>query len=169
MLLLIPFTRLELKTYLDAENARQRLAAEVEPRSVFSRSLWRRDHRFFAGKVEENGRFQINRIIHYRNSFQPYIYGEIVNELDTTRIKLRLHPHPVVMILMPIFLGVFFFTFVGAAFFSGDLAQNLWIAWPALGFLIFFYIIIVGFFNFEANKARQKLGEIFQVKQDFLS
>lgn len=162
MLLLIPFTRLEFKTYLDAEDVRQRLAAEVESRSIFRQSIWRRDHRFFAGRVEENGRFQINRVIHYRNSFLPYIYGEIVNDLGATRIKLRLHPHPVVMILMPIFLGVFFFTFVGAGLLSGDLAQNLWVAWPILGFFLLFYTIIVGFFNFEVNKARRHLEEIFQ-------
>jgi hypothetical protein len=162
MLLLIPFTRIELKTYLDAENVRQRLAAEVESRSIFRQSIWRRDHRFFAGRVEENGRFQINRVIHYRNSFLPYIYGEIVNDLGATRIKLRLNPHPVVMILMPIFLGVFFFTFIGAGLMSGDLVQNLWVAWPTLGFLVFFYIVIVGFFNFEVNKARRHLEEIFQ-------
>lgn len=163
MLLLIPFTRLEFKTYLDAENVRHRLAAEVEPRSIFNRSIWRRDHRFFAGKVEENGRFQINRVIHYRNSFLPYIYGEITNDLDATRIKLRLHPHPLVMILMPIFLGVFFFTFLGTGLMSGDLAQNLWVVWAMLGFFFLFYAIIVGFFNFEVNKARRHLEEIFQV------
>ena len=167
MLLLIPFARLEFKTYLDAENVRQRLAAEVESRTIFRQSIWRRDHRFFAGRVEENGRFQINRVIHYRNSFLPYIYGEITDDLGSTRIKLRLHPHPVVMVLMPIFLGVFFFTFIGAGLMSGDLAQNLWIAWPMLGFLFLFYAIIVGFFNFEVNKARQKLEELFQVEKDF--
>jgi hypothetical protein len=162
MLLLIPFTRLEFKTYLDAENVRQRLAAEVESRTIFRQSIWRRDHRFFAGKVEENGRFQINRVIHYRNSFQPYIYGEIVNDLDATRIKLRLHPHPVVLILMPIFLSVFFCALIGTTFISDDLVKNLWVIWPILGFLLLFYIIIIGLFNFEVNKARRHLEEIFQ-------
>jgi len=168
MLLLIPFTRFELKTYLKAEEARQRLDAEVEPRSIFT-SVWRRDHRFFVGKVAADGRFTINRVIRYRNSFLPYIYGEIVDDLDATRIKMRLHPHPIVMVLMLIFLGVFLFVSVGAAVMSGDLTQDIWVVLAFLGFMTLFYAIVIGFFNFEVNKARQKMEKIFQAERDFLA
>ncbi len=168
MLLLIPFTRIEFKTYLKADEARQRLDAEVDPRSIFT-SVWRRDHRFFVGKVAEDGRFNINRVIRYRNSFLPYIYGQIVDDLGATRINMRLHPHPVVMVLMPIFLGVFLFVSVGAAVMSGDLTQNIWAVLAFLGFMTLFYAVVVGFFNFEVNKAKQKLEEIFQVERDFLA
>jgi len=164
MFSLIPFTRIELKTYLKTEDARHRLDAEVDPRSIFTRGSWRRDHRFFIGEVREDGRFQINRITRLRNSFLPYIYGEITDNLDMTRVKMRLHPHPLVMILMPIFLGVFFCVFLGALFMSGDLVQNWGTVLLSLAFLLLLYAVVVVFFNFEVKKARQKLEEIFQVE-----
>lgn len=125
MILLIPYTKFTLKTYLSAYETEQRLAAHVEPRKM--RWGLSRNHKFFSGTLE-NGKFNLNRIIHYRNSFLPIIVGQIHDDLDTNGGAFPI-----------------------AAFF---------------GFIILFYGISMTFFNYEANKARRHLEEIFQVKPE---
>jgi hypothetical protein len=154
MILLIPYTRFTLKTYLKADEAEQRLAAHVEPRKL-SRGF-SRNHKFFAGKIE-NRQFNINRIIHYRNSFLPVIVGQIHDDLDTSRIEVTMR----ISYFVIVFMAVFFFMFSGFLFSESGI--DFGGAFPFLGFMIFFYIIAVGFFNFEVNKARRHLEEIFQV------
>jgi len=159
MILLIPYIHLTLKTYLPAHEAEQRLAAHVEPRKL----RWRlsHNHKFFTGTVE-NGRFNINRIIHYRNSFLPIIVGQIHDDLDTTRIEITMRLSYLVIAFMALFIP--FWAFASFDFLFSPESSNPTSFAAFFGFLVLFYGISMIFYNYEVNKARQHLEEIFQVQ-----
>ena len=158
MILLIPYTKFTLKTYLSTYEAEQKLAAHVEPRKL--RWGLSRNHKFFTGTLE-NGKFNLNRIIHYRNSFLPIIVGQIHDDLDTSRIEITMRLHYFVMVFMALFL-LFWLFITGSFFLPSDVGDGG--AFPIatfFGFIFLFYGISMAFFNYEANKARRHLEEIF--------
>ncbi len=160
MILLIPYTRFTIKAYLQAHEVEQRLAAEVEPRQLF-RWGFSRDHKFFAGTVE-NGKFNINRIIHYRNNFLPIITGQIHNDLNTSRIEVTTRLSYFIIGFMALFIP--FWAFISFGFLVSPETGNGGAGSFTLffSFLILFYGISMVFYNYEVNKARRYLEEIFQ-------
>ena len=64
-----------------------------------------------------------------------------------------MHPHIVTVVFILIFVVVLLTSFVNL----GDIL--------IIGFMIFLYVISMGFFNFEVNKAIKILEEIFQVSE----
>lgn len=159
MFLFIPYTRFTLKTNLTPLEAEQRLTAVVEPRRLF-RFTWSHNHQLFAGKVE-NGRFDINRIIHYRNSFLPMLIGQIHSDLGQTRIDITMRLHHAVTVFLVVWLMIF-----ATAFLIPD--PPLAFIFLFLGFILFFLLLFMALFNYEANKARRLLEELFQVPPDTL-
>jgi hypothetical protein len=159
MISLIPYTRLTIKTYLPAYEAKQKLAAHVEPRKL--RWGLSRNHKFFTGTLE-NGKFNLNRIIHYRNSFLPIITGQIHDDLDTSRIEITMRLSYLVIGFMALFIPFWAFMSFGFLFSTGDSGGT--VSFTAFfGFLVLFYGISMIFYNYEVNKARRHLEEIFQV------
>lgn len=159
MIFLIPYTRFTLKTNLPAHEAEEWLAAHVEPRK-WSRGF-SRDHKFFAGTIE-NGKFNLNRIIHYRNSFHPVIVGLIHDDLDTSRIDVTMRLSYFVIGFMALFIP--FWAVISFGFlFSLETGNGAGSFTLFFGFLLLFYGISMIFYNYEVNKARRQLEEIFQV------
>ncbi|MBE2200568.1 MAG: hypothetical protein IAE79_18285 [Anaerolinea sp.] len=162
MYLLIPYTRFALKTYLSAPEAEQRLAQRVRPRR------WRQ-LRFFWSKPDpaypfegsvENGRFNINRIINYRNSFLPIIVGQFHEDLGFTRIEISMRMHYAVQAFLVVWVLGFLSIFWPISL--GDESVG-WLGGLVMfaGFVLLFLLIIVVSFNYEANKARRLLEELW--------
>jgi hypothetical protein len=158
MVLVIPYARFTLKTYLPAYEAEQRLAAHVEPRKL--RWGLSRNHKFFAGTIE-NSKFNINRIIHYRNNFLPIIIGQIHDDLDTSRIEITMRLSYFIIGFMALFIP--FWAFMSFGFLFSPESGNIISFTAFFGFLALFYGISMIFFNYEINKAHRHLEEIFQV------
>jgi hypothetical protein len=157
MILLIPYTRFTIKTHLSAYEAEQQLAAQVEPRKLFGWPF-SRNHKFFTGSVK-NGGFKIYRIIHYRNSFLPTIVGQIHDDLHKCRIEVTMRLSNLIVGFIALCITIW--ASMGYIIFSvlPETDKNIIIF---CGFLILFYGISMAFFNYEANKARRHLEEIFQ-------
>jgi hypothetical protein len=50
--------------------------------------------------------FRIRKRIAYRNSFQPHVSGDLLNEGGRTRVRCRVGMHPAVIAFMAIWFGV---------------------------------------------------------------
>jgi hypothetical protein len=83
-----PFRKFEFSTLMSPARAGAVLQKIVEPNKIF-RSPFSRKHRYFEGRVEGD-RFKINRIINYRNSFQPIIEGHFRPESSGTIVTLNM-------------------------------------------------------------------------------
>ena len=134
-----------------------------ETRSLLSNTVIKRRFRWFSsdvgqfeGVVSVDG-FNINRVIGYRNSFLPMLYGSFIPRNDGgTQVIVKMMLHPVVLVIMLGFLGALL---CGAAtsILNGyhDLACFG-------GFFLFGYLLVMGGFNLEANKAAAFIKMVFQ-------
>ena len=121
-----------------------------------------RNHKFFTGTIE-NGKFNINRIIHYRNNFLPIIIGQIHDDLDTSRIEITMRLSYFILASWlcssPFGHSCPFGFLISPETGGGTISFTLF-----FGFLFLFYGISMIFYNYEVNKARRHLEEIFQVR-----
>jgi hypothetical protein len=172
MILLIPYTRFTLKTYQTVDEAECRLREHIELRKLSHvwqpynlkyftglRSWWHsHEHKYFIGNLTD-GNFSINRIIHYRNSFLPVIIGQIHSDLGMSRIEITMR----LSYFVGIILTAFWLFILSGFLFSPQTGIDKSGAITFLGFFIFFYGVVMGFFNYEVNKARRYLEKIFEV------
>lgn len=165
MFLLIPYKRLTIKTPLSMQNAEERLAANVSKRQLF-RWGWpfnSTNEPPFNGTVA-NGRFNISRTIHYRNSFLPVITGEFHDDLDMTRIDIRMRLHYFVIIFLGIFLSSIVVNSISSIFSPylsmAELSVSQFFA-AGGGMGLFLYLLTMLPFNYEALRAQQELEKMF--------
>ncbi len=166
MILLLPYTRFEFTSRLTVSETSHRLESQTDPRSIWGgySFLNRNKPKPFSGRVEES-KFNINRTIRYRNSFLPVIVGQFHDDLDRTRITITMRLHHLVTGFL-VFLPLFFMaTVLGIGFGSGELGDFLLGGAMTGGFMLFFYLIIMLFFNYEAKKARRMLAEMWEVNE----
>ncbi len=164
--LLIPYTRLTLKTTLSAQEAEERLAQRTRPRRLLQmRMSWGKkdDAHDFAGTVE-NGRFNINRIITYRNSFLPIVIGQFHNDLGFTRVEITMRLHVLVMAFLVVWVTGFLSGALLPLLTAGDDLGGLGVSALFVGFVFFFLLIVIVTFNYEANKAREMLEALWNTE-----
>lgn len=164
-MLLAPFERLTIETSLPPEEIRQKVADVIEPRRMFR--FFSGEHKPYQGQLNDY-RFEVSRIIRYRNSFLPVIKGEIRPDLGGSVIDITMHPHILVIIFIIIWVGLtvsaFFWTFLialVAVVQSNSTEGVVGILFP-IGGLMFVYLLVMGGFKFEAVKSKTFFQELFQ-------
>jgi len=167
----IPYGHIRLRTLYNPIEVEYRLADHVEPRRLI-RSIFRRNHKFFEGHVE-NGHFKINRIINRKNSFVPVIVGNIEDDLNYTTLDMVMRLDYLVMgLLVTIVSGVVLsglFASLGALFGSNSVEYGPYLpdgyalqgVLSPFACLILFYLLVMIPFNLEARKARLFLEALF--------
>lgn len=154
---LLPFQRLEIHSPLPAEEAAERLAAQVEPLRWFR---FKHGTCAFEGSVD-GSEFRIRRVIGYRNSFLPQIRGTISPTATGSRIDCRLSLHPFVIAFMVIWFGAVIAIGGAFVFTPTEPGRSPWFRLIPVAMLVFGWILATGPFAFEANRARHLLTELF--------
>ena len=166
-MLFAPFERLTIETPLTPEEVHQRLAEVIEPKRMFR--FFSGNHKPYQGKLNDD-RFEVTRIIHYRNSFLPVIKGEIRPGLGGSVVDITMHPHIFVIVFMIIWFGIagsLFFGLLCTALVSiwhstGERTADLvGVIFPA-GFFVFGYVMVMGGFKFESVKSKAFFRELFR-------
>jgi len=88
------FTPLVIKTNDPIDVVRTKLNENIEERRLFN-SL--RSNKIYQGEISDT-EFKISRIISYKNSFLPIIYGNLSETEEGTEIIMKLMPHWFVVI-----------------------------------------------------------------------
>ncbi len=108
----LAFERHKIETKFDPEEVIKRIDNNIEPKQYFRSKSWSwinlgiESIKEFEGKAKDN-RFRINRIINYRNSFQPIITGTISKDKNLTEINIEMQLNDFIMIFMSLWLLVF--------------------------------------------------------------
>ena len=158
----LPTENITYKTRLKEEELMRRLSEFIEPEKTFRFGNFRSDYRKpYEGQI--NGHtFNIKRIISYRNSFLPRIYGIIERDFDGMTIKVKMRLHIFVIVFLCVWcggLGLGCIAFLTQAFSKSDF--NLATLIP-FGMLIFVYALTMGGFKHESNKSKKDLQAIFE-------
>jgi hypothetical protein len=156
---ILPYERLTIETVLSIEEARRRLADAIEPKRLV-RWPFSAPTKPFQGLITGD-RFEMSRIIGYRNSFLPQITGQIRQGYQGAAIDLKLQMHPLVLVFMVVWLaviGVASLTLISTTLGSGSFQVFSLI--PA-GMFVFAVLLCMLSFNFEASKAKALLKGLF--------
>jgi hypothetical protein len=131
---LIPYRSVQIKTHLPFEETRQRLASAVDTRPVW-RSYW--TSKYFRGHFS-NQEFRFVPVTEFRNTYQPYIRGEISPAHQGTKISITIS-------LSPLAAAMVLFLFVTAsigAMVGGAHSRNLLMGpFIVVGLHVLFYFI----------------------------
>ncbi|MGB3078743.1 MAG: hypothetical protein WBB31_06670 [Saprospiraceae bacterium] len=161
---LLPIKNLSYRSGLKSNEIIERLTAVTEAEKLIRIPLFNdAETKLYEGHITDQN-FSIRRIIKYRNSFLPRIKGEIIPESSGTRINIRLRLH-IVIIIFVIFwctmVGIACFVFILLSIKDGKL--NPFALVPFM-LLLFGYGVTVAAFNYECNKSKPDLEQIFQSK-----
>lgn len=149
---LIPYHRFEILSALSQTEALQAIASRIEERKLFRiTAMSAANDERLDGSVTGN-RFNVTRIMGYRNSFAPVIGGEVNEGGSFSRIVITMRPSILVVIFLGFFSAIFLSVFLG--FSEG---ASIALAAPVL-----VYAGLMAGFWFEASRLEQTFRKIFQ-------
>jgi len=136
--------------------------------SCIEKQQWMRfsgGDRRFQGSFSSNT-FTISRIIGYRNSFIPFIFGKVEPLGEGSLIRLVMRPHMAVSIFMSIWFSGVIFGACAVIFglISGKTPPHPMLLIP-FGMLLFGVALVSGGFWFEASKQMPMLLDLFKATE----
>jgi len=149
---------------LKPEEAALRLANEVEPapasryKAIFAESSL---DRYFCGFVTKD-KFEIERIIDYRNTNLPQIKGTIEALIDGSRIHVKIAKSKYTSRFTRIWLSVTGLLAVGFSILDIATKQLNWAPLIPAGFFLVVFLLVPRGFKAESELAKEKLCEIFE-------
>jgi len=102
---LLPIDKFKLHTKLTAGEVEARLTDNIEQARISRLFSNYQTTKPYQGQITGN-RFEITRIIGYRNSFLPIIKGEITTYLGKSELNIIMRPVKAVLIFMCFWLGI---------------------------------------------------------------
>uniref|UniRef100_B8HTG1 Uncharacterized protein n=1 Tax=Cyanothece sp. (strain PCC 7425 / ATCC 29141) TaxID=395961 RepID=B8HTG1_CYAP4 len=151
---LLPYDRFSLETTAPLEVVRERLASQVEPPKNLR---WpSRNHLPYQGQVGEDG-FTISRVLDYRNSFAPIIWGRFACSETGTIVQITMGLHSAVAVLLSLWLLFWYSMIIPVVLFTTmpTSVALLFVGVPVVALVIFSFA-----FWYEANRSRRDLTQI---------
>ncbi|MCA6362638.1 MAG: hypothetical protein IM638_06340 [Bacteroidetes bacterium] len=158
------YDKLTLETRLSKNEVYYKLQHYVLKRDNF---FWgfvtKQQQHLYEGRYTDQ-HFLIRRIINYRNSFLPVIDGEYDVAGNRTRIKIKMRLYKFIYF---IFIPLMIIIPLGIIFNINAVPENKFSPEMLLPLLMpfVFYSIIVGFFIYEATRAKKELIRLFEAEE----
>lgn len=159
----LPYENITYISKLDPKEIIKKLGDVVEPKRSILMSGQPRKNSFkkFEGKINGNT-FIIKRIINYTNSVRPVIEGEILGELNGSKINVVIRLQIDIVVFFAVWfigIGVFFIYVLYNCIENKAFDPTVLVP---LGMLIFCYGLIIGTYNFEGSESKKCLTELFE-------
>lgn len=157
---LIPYKRFVISTSLTVEEIVNVISDAILPRHTLT--TWHSSTtKVFEGKIDKQG-FEIQKIIHNRNSFLPVLYGRIIPADRGSRIEIKLTLNILVGVFSVIWLSAMSGAFVLLAITkTNNSASNeyLWAPFAAIG--LFLLMVNLGFGSY-AKETEDFITNLFE-------
>lgn len=154
---LLPFEKHLFRSPLPPDEALKCLADQVEPPKWFR--LLSGAEKPYQGEITGN-KFQIRRIIGYRNSFLPRISGEIRPSGSGSDIAVTMQLHPAVLVFVLVWIAIPLISLLLVLGSNGQFMQPVMLFPTLMVFLV--YLIFWAAFKWESSRARKDLAGFFQ-------
>jgi hypothetical protein len=147
-----PFRKFEFSTPMSTAHATRVLQEIVEPPRKWG---WPTSTKrgYFEGRVA-GGRFKIQRIIHYQNSFIPIVEGNFRRDGLGTMVTVNMR---LVWPVVPFWFGIILFLAWGSVAVDSRLAGPLGARMLLLGMALFIYLVATIPFAVEVRIAMKRL------------
>lgn len=164
MIPLFFYKKFTINSPLSQEEAVRKLSEVVDP--IRTSSVWfETRNQFFEGWVSKD-QFQITRIIWYRNSFLPIIYGRFSPTETGVKIRIVMTLHPIILLFTANFvlaLGAFvlpgLYRLITTTATLGDFLTK------PMAIILLVYVAFTFAFGIEAVIASRELERLFGAEQ----
>ena len=165
----LPFENIIYRTRLDSTEILKRLgeSIEIKKTKLISEIRISNYHKPYEGNIKGSS-FFLTRIIWYRNSFLPRIKGVVLDDINGTKIHVRMRIHPFVAVFMFIWFGVlgimlfiFLISFLSRQNFE---AKVMVMGLVPFGMIVVGYALMMGAFKYESIKSKKYLCELFEAE-----
>ncbi|WP_072403790.1 hypothetical protein [Flaviramulus basaltis] len=161
---IIPSKEIELFTSLSKEEVEKILTNNIQAKKGIEFKLNRpTNQKSFEGSFSKD-RFDIQRVINYRNSFRPQITGKIVHRNGGTKIIAELKMHGFIIAFMIFWLGGVSLASIGAIYSMITNGVDGFYSVIPIIMLLFGGSIVYFGFKYEADKSINELKRIFKAK-----
>lgn len=155
-----PYWKFIIHSSLSHPQALSRLSSAIAPPQQRPLFGWDTRTQAFTGTLTEQ-KFCIERIIRYRNSFLPTIYGQFIPTEKDLQVRIVMTLNPLALIVctglglcaLPVLVAIVYRFSI-----TGQFEQALK---TPFRFILFLYLIFTGGFVAEAVIARRLLNHIF--------
>jgi hypothetical protein len=147
----LPYDSWTVESPLDPPALVAGLQSRIEPVKWFRK--WNANHAPLQGTIGDWG-FSASRVIEYRNSFLPMLYGKFIPTASGTTILIRMMPHPGVLAFMACWFGMLGLFGVVSVLTGGWKALILIVPMAGFGFLLLY-----GGFFAEAGTAQKLITQ----------
>lgn len=156
----LPFERIIYRTNLTQQEIIKRLSDFVEPKTF---SFGKKTIKDYEGSVDTDS-FDISRVINYRNSFLPQIYGTIQKNNDRTEIQVTMSLNGIVFLFTIVCCLMATFSFV-IVLMKGIRDKEITVEFfIPLIMLLFMYGLTMVCFKIESKKSKEYLKNIFEAE-----
>lgn len=165
---ILPFEKLIYSSKLTKEELLTHLENEIEAEKSFGFGAHNYSYsKPYIGKIYNNT-FEIKRVINYRNSFLPKINGEIQNDINGSKINIKMDLSEIVKVFMILWLGGVLLGCIATAYniiFNDGLNSEGRFFMLIPFFMLIFGVVMVSFgFKAESKKSIKDLEEILKAK-----
>ena len=155
----IPYKHISISTSLTVDQAVSLVSSAISPRRTLSN--WSAStNKEFEGLVTEQG-FKIQKVIQYRNSFLPVLYGRFVPNEKGTKVDIHLTMDVLIIIFACVWLTGFGAVFLWLA--SSWMTTGKWDndTWYVLAGIAFFYVMLFFGFGLYAKTTEEFIINLF--------
>ena len=157
----IPYEDWTYRSKLSDEKIVHNLLEIVEPKKLFRTAWSGGSTKAYEGKVSITS-FKVKRLLNYRNSFAPVIFGSIESQADdSTLVHVKMRLSTFTMIFLSIWIGIAIISCIGfmaSSFFNREFKLGVFVPF---GMLLLVILMIIGGFKYESSKTRASLKQVF--------
>lgn len=165
-MMFLPYERFVIKTHLDPNTVLSKIDSIAErPTDRFS-LFYTNEGKPYLGNLKDNC-FELNRYIHFRNSFLPVIKGRVNLDVHGSIIMVTMRLSICVIIFLSVCLGEIVygsFSRLVETIQSGEFATVDLVVHP-FGLLLFLYLFTMIFFKYESLKSKFFLTDLLEAQQ----
>ena len=122
-----------------------------------------RNHKPYIGSIDENS-FNIRRIIDYRNSFNPRIYGTVENDAGKTKVYVKIKLAPLVIAFIIAWVAFAIQFFLGVLTISIQRQTLIPFIFLPPVMLAIAYAATFYFFNSESKYSKKYLAQLLEAE-----
>jgi hypothetical protein len=155
---ILPIENIHYLSTLNKEELITLLKKEID-----SNNLSTKNHENYIGKIFAN-KFELKKVINYKNSFLPVINGEIVDGLNGAKIHVKMKLIGFVKVFIIFWLSMAFIAFITSlvTFLCNDISITI-ILIPLIMLIFGIALTSIGFKS-ESKKSIKDLEEILKAK-----
>jgi hypothetical protein len=156
----LPLDKFTLETSLSSLEAAKKIAEQVQPWDTVILGIGGTYKKAYVGHVSKT-KFEIQRLIWYRNAFLPKINGEIEGVSDGTKVTFKMRIQGFAILFMGLGFILLGYGVLDLSFRSIKVGAFDSYIFAPLGMLIILYLFMLICYKLEARKSRQFFVRLF--------